>query len=60
MTTNDTTAPPTGAGAVRVTVVEAEDPPCTLVGLRLTVSSVAFDGGGGAVTVRVAVRVMPL
>ena len=29
---NETTAPPAGAGAVSVTVVEAEEPPCTLVG----------------------------
>jgi hypothetical protein len=60
---NDTTAPPAGAGAVSVTVVDAEDPPCTLAGLRLTVSSVALEGGGGGavpVTVRVAVRVTPL
>jgi hypothetical protein len=57
---NETTAPPAGAGAVSVTVVDAEDPPCTLAGLRLTVSSVAFGAGGGAVTVRVAVRVIPL
>ncbi len=58
---NETTAPSAGAGAVRVTVVDADEPPCTLAGLTLTVSSVALGaGGGGAVTVRVAVRVVPL
>jgi hypothetical protein len=58
---NETTAPPAGAFAVRVTVADDADPPCTLAGLRLTVSSVAVGAGGaGAVTVRVAVRVMPL
>lgn len=58
---NETTAPPAGAGAVSVTVVEAVDPPCTLAGLTLTVSSAALGaGGGGDVTVRVAVRVVPL
>jgi len=58
---NETTAPPAGAGAVSVTVVDAVEPPCTLAGLMLTVSSVALGaGGGGAVTVRVAVRVVPL
>lgn len=31
-----TTAPPLGAGAVSATVAEAVEPPCTLVGLRLT------------------------
>jgi hypothetical protein len=57
----ETTAPPAGAFAVSVTVADDEDPPCTLAGLRLTVSSVALDAGGaGAVTVRVAVRVTPL
>jgi hypothetical protein len=59
----DTTAPPAGAGAVRVTVVDAVKPPWTLVGPTLTLSSVALgEGGGGAalVTVRVAVRVRPL
>lgn len=57
---NETTAPPGGAGAVSVTVVEAVDPPCTLVGPTLTVSSVALDGGAVPVTVRVAERVTPL
>jgi glycine cleavage system aminomethyltransferase T len=56
-----TTAPPAGAFAVRVTVADDADPPCTVAGLTLTVSSVAVGAGGaGAVTVRVAVRVMPL
>src|SRR5215204_3976309 len=54
---NATTAPPLGAGAVSVTVADAVEPPSTLAGLRLTVSSVALDAGGaGAVTVMVAVR----
>ena len=60
---NETTAPPAGAGAVSVTVVDAEDPPWTLVGLTVTVSSVALGAGGGGVgpvTVRVAERVAPL
>ena len=61
---NETTAPPAGAGALSVTVADDADPPCTLAGLRLTVSSVAVVGGGGggagAVTLRVAERVMPL
>ena len=57
---NATTAPPLGAGAVNVTVAEAVEPPCTLAGLRLTVSSVAVGAGGaGAVTVMVAVCVVP-
>jgi hypothetical protein len=57
---NTTTAPSLGAGAVSVTVTDAVAPPCTLAGLRLTVSSVAVGGGAGAVTVMVAVRVIPL
>jgi hypothetical protein len=59
---NETTAPPAGAGAVSVTVVDAVEPPWTLTGATLTVSSVVLvDGGGVApVTVRVAVREMPL
>jgi hypothetical protein len=60
-----TLAPPAGAGAVSVTVVDAAPgPPCTLVGPTLTVVSVApgVGSGGGVmvpVTVRVAVRVVP-
>jgi hypothetical protein len=57
---NETTAPPAGAGAVSVTVVEAVDPPCTLAGLTLTVSSVAPGAGAVPVMVRVAERVTPL
>jgi hypothetical protein len=58
---NETTAPPAGAFAVSVTVADDEDPPCTLAGLRLTLSRVAVGAGGaGAVTVRVAVRETPL
>ena len=58
---NATTAPPLGAGAVSTTVADAVAPPSTLAGLRLTVSSVAVGAGGaGAVTVMVAVRVIPL
>lgn len=57
---NATTAPPLGAGAVNVTVAEAVEPPCTLAGLRLTVSNAAVGAGGaGAVTVMVAVCVVP-
>jgi hypothetical protein len=57
---NATTAPPLGAGTVSVTVADAVEPPCTLAGLRLTVSRVAVGGGAGEVTVMVAVRVTPL
>ena len=58
---NATTAPPLGAGAVSTTVADAVAPPSTLAGLRLTVSSVAGGAdGAGAVTVMVAVRVIPL
>ena len=57
---NDTIAPPAGAFAVRVTVADDEDPPCTLAGLRLTVLSVALGAGAGAVTLSVADRVSPL
>ena len=58
---NETTAPPAGAGEVRVTVVDAVDPPWTVVGDTLTVSRAAgADGGAVPVTVRVAVRVVPL
>jgi hypothetical protein len=59
-----TLAPPAGAGAVSVTVVDAAPPPWTLVGPTLTVASVApgVGSGGGAtvpVIVRLAVRVVP-
>jgi hypothetical protein len=47
-----TTAPPVGAGPLRVTVPVEDTPPSTVVGLRLTLLSVA----SGAVTVRLAVR----
>ncbi|MFW5471447.1 hypothetical protein ACOCJ4_15545 [Knoellia sp. CPCC 206435] len=57
---NETTAPPAGVGADNVTVVEAEDPPCTVVGLRLTVSRVPAGGGAVPVTVKVAERVIAL
>jgi hypothetical protein len=48
-----TTAPPDGAGPVKVTVPVDDVPPITEVGLRVTEVSVA------AVTVRVAVFVTP-
>jgi len=48
-----TTAPPDGAGPVKVTVPVDEVPPITELGLRLTGVSAA------AVTVRVAVFVTP-
>ena len=48
-----TTAPPDGAGPVKVTVPVDEVPPITEAGLRLTEVSAA------AVTVRVAVFVTP-
>ena len=48
-----TTAPPDGAGPVKVTVPVDEVPPITELGLRLTGVSAA------AVTVRVAVLVTP-
>ena len=48
-----TTAPPDGAGPVKVTVPVDEVPPITELGLRLTEVSAA------AVTVRVAVFVTP-
>jgi hypothetical protein len=48
-----TTAPPDGAGPVKVTVPVDDVPPITEVGLRVTEVSVA------AVTVRVAVLVTP-
>ena len=48
-----TTAPPDGAGPVKVTVTVDEVPPITELGLRLTEVSAA------AVTVRVAVFVTP-
>jgi hypothetical protein len=50
---SETTAPPLGAGALRVTVPLDEFPPITLVGLTLS----ALTEGG--VTVRDAVRVTP-
>ena len=52
-----TTAPPAGAGLLRVTVPVAVLPPQTEVGLIVSDWSVTFDAGG--LTVRVAVRVMP-
>ena len=36
---NSTTAPPTGAGALKLTVIETGDPPVTLVGLRTMLAS---------------------
>ena len=48
-----TTAPPDGAGPVKVTVPVEDVPPITEVGLRLTEVSAA------AVTVKVAVFVTP-
>jgi hypothetical protein len=46
-----TTAPPVGAGALRVTVPVDEVPPSTLVGLSVSETRVA----GGAVTINVVV-----
>jgi hypothetical protein len=53
---SDTTAPPLGAGALKVTVPVDEFPPATLAGLTLSEDSVAAAG----VTVSEAVRVTPL
>lgn len=56
-----TTAPPLGAGAVSITVAEAVEPPCTVAGPIVIVSSTGSAGAGaGVVTVIVAVRVVPL
>jgi hypothetical protein len=63
---SDTEAPPAGAPADSNTVPCEDEPPVTLVGLTLTLCSVASGGGGGGggdppgVTVSVAVRVEPL
>ena len=51
-----TTAPPPGAGPLRVTVPVEEVPPVTLVGLSMTVDTVSVPAG---VTVSVAVCVAP-
>lgn len=48
-----TTAPPVGAGPLKVTVPVEDVPPTTEVGLRLTLLNVAVAAG---FTVRVAVR----
>jgi len=53
---SDTTAPPLGAAALKVTVPVEEVPPTTLVGLTVTAES-ADDAGG--VTVSVALRFTP-
>jgi len=54
-----TCAPPAGAGPLRVTVpVEDCAPPTTLVGFRVSEETVG-SGGGGGVTVSVAVWVTP-
>jgi hypothetical protein len=53
----ETAKPPAGAGDVSVTVPCDEAPPVTLAGLTATVESDA--GGGGGVTVSVALRVAP-
>jgi hypothetical protein len=43
---SETTAPPLGAGALRVTVPVEELPPTTLVGLTVTAESAAVGGDG--------------
>ena len=53
---SDTTAPPLGAAALKVTVPVEEAPPTTLVGLTVTAESA--DAAGG-VTVSVALRFTP-
>jgi hypothetical protein len=53
-----TTLPPEGAALVSVTVAVEESPPVRLVGLSARVFRLA--GGGGGVTVSVAVRLTPL
>src|SRR5918995_6290790 len=59
---SDTVAPPVGVRAVNVKVAEVRTVPVwTVAGLRERESSTAPGcGGGGAVTVMVAVRVTPL
>ena len=52
-----TTAPPGGAGPESVTVPVALEPPVTVEGVSVSDESV---GGGGGVTVSVAVLVAPL
>jgi hypothetical protein len=54
-----TCAPPAGAGPLKVTVpVEDCAPPTTLAGFRVSEETVG-SGGGGGVTVSVAVWVTP-
>src|SRR5215203_2719182 len=53
----ETAKPPAGAGDVSVTVPCDEAPPVTLAGFTATVESDA--GGGGGVTVSVALRAVP-
>jgi hypothetical protein len=54
-----TTAPPAGAGALKVTVpVDDCNPPTTLVGFNVSEVSVGAGGGAG-VTVSVALRLVP-
>ena len=52
-----TTAPPAGAGPLRVTVPVEDAPPTTEAGLTLTPLNAADPPG--AVTVKTVVRVMP-
>ena len=52
-----TTAPPGGAGPESVTVPVALEPPLTVAGVSVSDERV---GGGGGVTVSVAVLVVPL
>src|SRR5687767_1568534 len=47
-----TSAPPDGAALVSVTVPSDEEPPTTVVGLSVSVESVAASGGGGCVAPR--------
>ena len=55
---SDTTMPPAGAAAVKVTVPVADSPPTTVAGLTDRAETDA--GAGGGLTVSVAERVPPL
>ena len=58
---SETVAPPVGVRAVNVNVAEVRTVPVwTVAGLSVIESSAPPGCGGGAVTVMVAVRVIPL